>query len=372
MMRLNSLLAVCVLMFAFSCKKKEQDKVETNNFDRTSMLVNYSDNVITPSLTDFSTAANNLYNVTLLFSQNPTQSRLDSLQNELKTTFIAWQYCSAIRFGPPLEQFGEGDVFPKVDYIDIFPSNPEAIENFIKNNFQNLNDIDLPSRGLNALDYLLFDLNDNDSTILNNFKASPNRINYLKLIAMDVKNRSNAAVAGWHTYKSDFISNNGTSATSSTALLMKQLIVDYENLKNYKVGIPSGRVVQNGQPVFYSNQVEAYYSGYSFDCMKNNFYAIENLWYGRNKRGYDGPGLQEYLLETSGGPEIAVATVQQFEIIRTKLNGLPSGRFSELLKSNPAQAQELYLELQKFTRHIKSEMVSVLGVYITYASGDGD
>ena len=371
-MKIKSLLVACALLFVGACKKKEQDKVETSNFDRTSMLVNYSDNVITPSLTDFSNAANNLYNASLLFSQSPTQGKLDSLQNEMKTTFIAWQYCSAIRFGPPLDQFGEGDVFPKIDYIDIFPSNPTSIENFIKNNFQSLNDIALPSRGLNALDYLLFDLNNNDSTILNNFKSSPNRISYLKLIAMDIKNRANSALAGWQSYKTDFINNNGTSATSSTALLLKQLIVDYENLKNYKVGIPSGRVVANGQPVFYSNEVEAYYSGYSFDCMKNNFYAIENLWYGKNKNGNDGLGLQEYLMAASGGPEIAVATVQQMDVIRAKLNGLPSGRFSDLLKSNPAQAQELYLELQKFTRHLKSEMVSVLGVYITYASGDGD
>jgi hypothetical protein len=45
---------------------------------------------------------------------------------------------------------------------------------------------------------------------------------------------------------------------------------------------------------------------------------------------------------------------------------------SELIRSNPQALVALHTEMQKLTRFIKSEMSSLLGISITYSSGDGD
>jgi hypothetical protein len=37
-----------------------------------------------------------------------------------------------------------------------------------------------------------------------------------------------------------------------------------------------------------------------------------------------------------------------------------------------SQLEQIFLEMTKHTRFIKSEMSSLLGISITYASGDGD
>ena len=47
-------------------------------------------------------------------------------------------------------------------------------------------------------------------------------------------------------------------------------------------------------------------------------------------------------------------------------------KLSELVVNDPAKAEAIFTELQKMTRFIKGDMSSILGIAITYSSGDGD
>mgnify|MGYP007059449494 CR=1 FL=1 len=45
---------------------------------------------------------------------------------------------------------------------------------------------------------------------------------------------------------------------------------------------------------------------------------------------------------------------------------------SELITTDAGRLENLHTEMQKLTRFFKSELSSLLGISITYSSGDGD
>jgi len=364
-------LAICLL---YSCKKRKTEEAEEDTFDRTAMLTSYAVDIISPSLAEFEKKSDSLYISILAFSSNPNLQSLDSVQSSLRKTAISWQYCSAFRIGPVIDQFGSiDDVAKREDYINTYPVNTSAIENFISKNYTSLADVDFPSRGLNAMDYLLNSLNENDSTIVNKFSSSNARKEYLKTLALDIKNRTSNAYAGWQSYRDEFISNNGTSATSSAANFILQFIIDFETLKNYEIGIPVGRILSSigAVPPKPSapepTRVQFYYMGNSLELTKHHFLAIERNWHGK-----DSKGLKLYLEYADGGLEVSEATLNQMNQIKNVFTLIPNERLSILITTNKQPVSDYYAEIQKLTHLIKSELTSKIGIYITYSTGDGD
>ena len=66
-------------------------------------------------------------------------------------------------------------------------------------------------------------------------------------------------------------------------------------------------------------------------------------------------------------------TELQWNVIGTELSALDSQTpLHAMIIGQSPQLERLFAELTKHTRFIKSEMSSLLGISITYASGDGD
>jgi predicted lipoprotein len=121
----------------------------------------------------------------------------------------------------------------------------------------------------------------------------------------------------------------------------------------------------------FPDKTEAFYSGYSLKYLRANIKAIENVWLGRSLVGTDGLGFDDYLNSVNAA-NITLATKSKFNAIYAKLDAIPEGRLSEIIKTNKEPVRELYAELQGLTQYLKTDMVSALGLSITYASGDGD
>ncbi|NJK83252.1 MAG: hypothetical protein HC912_04980, partial [Saprospiraceae bacterium] len=89
--------------------------------------------------------------------------------------------------------------------------------------------------------------------------------------------------------------------------------------------------------------------------------------------GNDGIGWKEYLQSVTGGEELIARTEAQMAIINDMLNKLPTDQtLEQQLTTNFAVLADLHNELQKHTRNYKSDMSSLLGITITFSSGDGD
>lgn len=353
-------------VIAFSCKKKTSDPAE--RFDRAKMLENYAQNLIKPAFQDLQNQVNALQVATNNFIQNTDLQNLQSLQTAWENAYLSWQYANAYNFGPAGEQ---GLRKGLIEEIGTFPVSETKIENAIAANNANFNDFNRDARGFLSVEYLIFSLNEDNDAILANF-TSANRKNYLLGAVNNLKTRIDEVLSAWNaSYLNEFINNTGTDVGSSTSQLYNEFVKSFESIKNFKLGLPLGK--RPGQTQAEATRVEAYYSGKTLKILEEHLKAIENIWYGKDKNNNDGIGFRAYLESVEGGTNLIASTENQLVAVKNTLNAVPqTPRISVQITNAPVPLDNLHTELQKHTRFFKSDMSSLLGIAITYSSGDGD
>jgi len=353
---LTALTTLCLL--APACDNGPGDKPD---FDRKAMLQHYADNLIRPAFSNLRAQTTALKNTWAGFNAAPDSAGLADLQQRWKSACAAWQYANAYNFGPAGES---GLRKGLVEEIGTFPANTVKIEDFIAANDVSLNNFNRDTRGFLAIEYLLFknaDLLFNDA----------GRRSYLNAIINHLESRVAEVDDAWAAYSIEFVKADGTDVGSSTALLYNEFVRSFESIKNFKVGLPAGK--RPGQTMPEPQLVEGYHSGFSLFFLKQHLEAIEDIYYGRTLTGSDGTGFKEYLDFVVGGPELVVSTEAQWQKVITALYAVPVDiPLSKLIAQGHPSVDALHTELQKHTRFFKSDMSSLLGIAITFSSGDGD
>ncbi len=339
------------------------------DFDRSKMLDNMAQNLIRPAYDDLLNKTTALQNAVSAFATDPAAARLEQVRTAWLAAAQTWQFANAYNFGPAGE---DGLRKGLVEEVGTFPVSEEKVEAAIADGQWNFNDFSRDTRGLYMLEYLIFGKNNGSAEqVAATFLAQPARLQYLVALCADVRDRVIAVESGWQTYSASFVADAGTSAGSSTSQLYNQFVQSFEAIKNFKVGLPLGK--RPGQTSALPEKVEAYYSSQSLQLVENHLNALENIWRGRSREGVDGIGFWECLEDVTGGPELIAQTEAQLANIKTALAALPKNQsLAAQIVSNPVAVETLYTELQKHTRFFKSDMSSLLGIAITFSSGDGD
>jgi predicted lipoprotein len=371
MNRLTSLLlhtlSVIYLIGLTACDSKKEGQPQ--NFDRRGLLENIANNLITPAFDSLYNEAKRLQKATQSFVDAPSLSTLESLQAQWKQTYTVWQSANMYNFDFLIEP----NTFDKslFEEIGVFPADSNLIEQYISQGNYSFANFQRNTRGFLAMDYLLFRTDGNQQAIVDAFINNSNRRLYLKAVAYHLLLKIEQTRARWRERKASFIANDGTGAGSSLNLLFNEFNLGYERIKNFKLGIPLGKKAPMTSPA--PMYVEAYYSGVSIEMIRANMKAIENIWRGVGANGQDGLGFQDYLLAVAGGKELSDNTEAQLAVIYQKLDALDSqARLSTLIETQYTTVVALHTEMLKHTRYFKSDMSSLLGLYITYDSGDGD
>jgi uncharacterized protein len=371
-MRFLTLFCFCVLSLILTACPPDKGTVTSGNntgFDRKTMLVQYADRLILPNYTDLQRATTDLETSINTFAATPNTANLSTAQAAWIKAYAAWQHCAMFDFGPadaPLGMLSQE--------LGTFPCSANLIEssirqrNYITGNFQR------DTRGFPAMEYLLF----SDSTVgasaehvVVRFTSDTARGAVLRAMMADMKGKVGNVVSRWNEYRSGFVGNDGTSVGSSTSLLFNTFVANFETLKNFKFGVPAG--LRAGQTRTEPQRVEALYSGQSLAFAKEHLAAIENLWTGRTKARQDFTGFEEYLASVQGGVELVASTKAQLANAKNALAAIPDNTsLSRTIEAKPAPVNAAFTELQKLTRFLKSDMSSLLGLQITYSSGDGD
>ena len=363
------LISLIGLLTFVSCGDSENSGTD-NNFDRSLMLENIADNIIIPNFNDLQGSVNALNTAIDAFIATSDAANLATMQNAWFNAAIVWQGCSAFDFGPANRPLGT-----LAQVIGTFPVSTTKIETAISNQDFSLNNFDRDVRGFMTIDYLIFDLN-GDNEVLNKYDAntagSEDRKQYLKAVINNIKSEVDDVNTQWQTYRDTFVSQNGTSAGSSVSLLFNGFSANFEQIKNFKVGLPAGK--RPGQTNPEPNKVEAFYSARSLELIEAQLDNIGNIWLGRSlgRIPVDGIGFEEYLNSVEGGMALVQDTKAQLTNIYAALNAIPDAPLSESINTQAGIVENLYVELQKHTRFFKSDMSSLLGIAITFNSGDGD
>ncbi|MDX2301507.1 MAG: imelysin family protein [Microscillaceae bacterium] len=358
---------LCLILGLFACSDSGETGSE-NDFDRVGMLENIADNIILPSFVDLQNKVNALNASMDNFINTSDAPNLTAMQNAWGEAAKSWQYCTTYDFGPASRSLGS-----LAQVIGTFPVSTTKIEAAISNQDFSLNNFDRDVRGFMAIDYLIFDPNGNNEVLTrydSNTSGSGDRKQYLKAVINHLKAEVDDVTSQWQTYRNTFVSQNGTSTGSSTSLLFNAFSASFEQVKNFKVGLPAGK--RPGQSSPEPTKVEAFYSTRSLELIKEHLNAIEQIWLGKSKNGLDGIGFEEYLNSVVGGMALVQDTKAQLVQMKTALNAIPVIPFSEAVTEEAGLVDAAYTELQKQTRFFKSDMSSLLGIAITFNSGDGD
>jgi hypothetical protein len=363
---LLSLSAIYFLAVLVGCEKKSEEN--NPSFDRSEMLRHLADNMIVPAYERLKLSLDSLQTAANQFVATPTESTLITVQNQWKRAYIVWQQANGYNFGPAGEQ---GLRRGLIEEIGTFPINETKMQTILSSGTYNLQDFNRDARGFLAVEYLLFDFSDNNTTILNSFSSTV-RKTYLTDLIADITSRVSGVLTEWKgSYRGEFLNNNGTDVGSSTSVLYNEFVKSFETIKNFKVGLPLG--LRPGQSRPEPTLVEAYYSGFSVESFRAHVLSCEAIWYGRAQNGTEGPGFKAYLESVTGGPTLVTSTINQLSVVKSAMNEVPTtSRLSVQIQNSPAALDKFHTELQKHTRFFKSDMSSLLGIAITFSSGDGD
>lgn len=355
-----------VILFGWACSKDEPGG-ERMDFDRAGMLENYALNIIRPAYDELLEAVGGMEDRWLLYKQTSEEDNLIALRNFWQQAAAAWQSANAFNFGPAGE---EGVRKGLIEEIGTFPVSAGKIEAFIAAGDASFNNFDRDSRGIYAIEYLLYGTTGSTADVMNDLEAA-NRRAYMDALVNHLKSGVERVVNEWTSYQSEFIANDGTDVGSSTSQLYNEFVRSYEAAKNFKVGLPAGK--RAGQTQSEPQLVEAYYSGVSLELLKAHLASIERIYFGRRLSGVDGAGFVEYLQSVAGGPALIASTESQWQAVQTALAAVPTDRpLSELIADGDPAVDDLHTEMQKQIRFFKSDMSSLLGIAITFNSGDGD
>lgn len=357
--------------------KKDNNSCEYQDFDKYNLLKNLSDAYITTSLSSYNDKINTLNNDILSFTSNPSISGLSTIRNSWEEALLNWQDVAFLDFGP-------SEYILLRSQTNTFPIDTTELQNSITSgtwNFQNSTFND--SKGLQALDYLLFKPGYTDAGLISYYQSDSNATNYLKSISEDLLININYVTEQWDLQKGDFINDFETTNTgyssnsqgSSISNIINALCLHYEfYVRRGKVGLPMG--VFNG----FSQQelphlVECFYSGKSFQNAIRSISSIRKFINGSSYIANDnGLGLDDYMNFVNAelnSEQLSIVIDNQIITILNELDNY-SNTLSQEIMTNKTALSVSYGELQRLVPYIKVDMTSALGVLITYQDNDGD
>ncbi len=352
--RISIVLCISILGIAASCHKPG---TEATPFDKASLLTNFSDNLIAPSLWMLEQTVNNMDSEFANFQANPTQANLESVRAAWKDAYLTWQTVKPFDFGP-MKSYG----FKAA--TGTYPSDTAKIEaNISAGSYTLASASNIDAIGFHSLDFLLHRVN-----ALSYFVGNANYMTYTADVIAKLKSETTTIVAAWTAYAPTFKQSTGTETTSAFSELVNEFNRDYEIVKVAKLGIPIGKQSLGIQMPEY---LEARNSAISFELLRQNVLALK-LYYNGNafSTENEGVGFDDYLIHLDRKP-LHETINANFDAILAKIDSF-SGSMEANMSTNPQALDELYTLMQGQVISLKTDMTSAFGVLITYQDNDGD
>lgn len=361
------------MLTVLACSSGGDDpKDQGSDYDRTALLTNWADNIIIPSYANYQVKVETLINSTNTFNAMPTVENLQTLRSSWLEAYKAYQYIS-------MYSFGKAEAVNLKECTNAYPTNTTGIDANITSGTYNLALLSqYDKQGFPALDYIINGLATTDEAIVAFYTTNANATNYKNyLVALNNRLKTNIDLIlnDWTSgYRNTYVSNNGTSVSSSVNITTNNFVKNIEkDVRSGKIGIPAG-VFSNGAK--FPEKVEAFYKNdVSKELLNAGTKATQDFFNGKNfANATNGPSLKSYLDYVNAvrnGKKLSDIINEQYTTIYNTNNTLDNS-FSEQITSNNTKMLTAYDAIQQNVIYTKLDMMQALNITIDYVDGDGD
>ncbi len=350
--------SILTLLFLalLSCSSSD----DSPTFDTKKMISDITNTIIVPKIKTFNKEAALLNDVINTFTNQVSTINLEAAKQQWKITAKAYANIYTFNIGPSRAQYYNLKLYN-------WPTNPNAIENFITNNAtitpELITSFSTQVKSLSAIEYFIF--NTNETSTLTSFEDGK-RKQYLKLIAEELATNANSLELLWGSgdnYANTLIENTGTGIDASLNLIYNGTYNVIDTSKKTKVGKPAGlEKSSNRDPKL----IQAQFSKTSIALLIENINSIEQLFFNTN-----GLGLSDKIASITKDDKLSNDLKSQLSATKSSLNAISNPLF-DAITTNHDQVTAAYNEYKKLIVLLGNDVRSTLSIIITTTDTDGD
>lgn len=358
-------LGLILVGFIVACSSSSDDgpSAKNDDFNRGALLTNLADNIIIPAFQDLNTKLTALKANKDAFVSVPNQTNLDALRASWLEAYKVWQHVE-------MYNIGKAEEILYSFQMNIYPTNVVDIEANISAGTYNLSSVNNNDAvGFPALDYMLYGVAGDDTSILNKYTDAKYKT-YLSDLVNQMKSLTETVLNDWTSnYKATFVSSTSNTVTSSVNKFVNDFIFYYEKgLRANKFGIPAG-VFSNGTlpdkvEAFYNKQVSKELALEALNAVQNTF---NGKYYGSSATSESFKSYLIYLERT----DLVTLINSRFDGARVKIQLLNSNFNTQIISDN-TKMTEAFDALQLAVVSLKVDMLQAFNVSVDFVDADGD
>ncbi len=312
--KITAIVLAMILVVAACSKIPDGDSSLFGNYDQATMLNNIGNNILLPGISSFSTSATATANAINAFTTSPTESTLTSAQAAWETLAQGWAMAAPFDIGPMNDNLISSNV-------DTWPANDTKIESAVSAQATAAS-VGADTKGLKALEYLLFDVNGNTAVLAKYTGAdAANRKAFLNSVAQDVATQAADLQNYWTSgYLNSLVTAKGNDVSSSVSQLVNTIALYLDNIKNSKIGNPIGMGVKVNDNQPHPDKIEYTIAEESLPVMLANVQAMKTAFDGGTNQGLD--DLLNYLKAQKNGENLSTVVDNQFDDAISKISSI--------------------------------------------------
>ncbi len=369
-----TLIALFSIFLIISCSgDSDEDQDTVPEFDRSTILKNYVENIIIPRYNDFKVEIEGLKVSINDFTQTPNTSNLQKLHDSWLESYKKWQHIEMFNIG-------KAEELMYLQKMNAYPADNSRIEANVSSSKTDLTSAnDFTSQGFPAIDYMIHGVATDFVSVSNIYANDSKYGDYLKVLVEVMIQNTGDIIQDWSSTKDSFIQSSGNSNTSSLNMVTNDFVYYFEKgLRANKIGIPAGRY-SGGDAL--PSKVEAYYSS------KNSFQdvskilameavvASENFFTGKSSTGAMGASLKTYLdyihASDVNKENLSPLIISNFQEAKQAVNQLDAN-FINQINNDQLKMMNAFNKLQAIVVNLKTNMLSLLSIQVDYTDADGD
>jgi len=393
--RLAASVVVCVAMTAATVKgcveSTSQRTGPEAGFDLDALLVSLGENVVLATYRDFVVAADALAAATATHARTLSSEDLNAARQAWRDAMVVWQRAEVMQLGPAgkaADTIGGEDLRDQIyswPLVNPCRVDQELVEGVYHDSVAfsaELHNV----RGLDALEYLLFHDDDdnscapqNDINQLGSWDAVSDlpqrRADYAATAAALLAQEAVVLRDRWEPSEGNFLGElvaNGPFESPQQALNAASDAMFYLETatKDVKLAVPAG-VFGCAQDVC-PDALESKYAAASKQHIVANIEGFQHLFVGGSATNPDAIGFDD-LLVGLGRADLAQEMVDAIDVSLAVADSIEEDQLRDALSSDPDSVRALYLATQALVDLARTEWMTVLQLQLPKAvEGDND